>query len=762
MKEKKTNKKGIWGLLIVLVVIAGLIATTFNTIKNHLNLGLDLQGGFEILYEVSPLNEGAEVDMTAVTNSIQKRVNVLGVNEPIITVEGNNRIRVQLAGIEDQESARSMLGTTANLTFRDTDDVELSDSSIIQEGGASLAYQDGRPIVSLKIANPERFGEITSDIASRTGGKNVMIIWLDYEDGDSYQEERQAAAQGGEPKYISAASVNSRISGDCIIEGNFTESEARTLANLINSGSLPVKLDEISSNVVSAQYGQDALHKTAMAGLVGVGLVLLFMIFLYRVPGILAGVMLAAYIWAIFGIYALMGAVFTLPGIGALVLGVGMTVDANIITYERIKQELYKGHGIRTSVQEGRKLSFSSIFDAQLTTLIAGLIMYIWGNGSVKGFATMLIITVAMTLLINVLLSRFLLNLFVNSGIADNKPQWFGANPKNIPDISKGEKQFYFGHKEYDFLAKAKFSIYAALGIIALALVLSIVNATGNRGFMNLGIDFASGTKLTISSQDRVEIEDVQNEMTNLGYSDFSYQSAGENTIYATTKSSLTTEQLTEIKNAFEAKYGEEPGDNVVTPVVGRELVRNAFILTIVAWVAMLLYITIRYEWDYAISCLVALIHDVLITLSVFAILRLEVNIELISVLLTIIGYSINNSIVVCDRIREVVRNNPSASKKHYREIVNDSLNKTFLMSMYSSISTLLPVIALLLLGSRSIFTFTFAMFVGMIAGTLSSLFITPMVWYYIRTHYTPKAKPKKKQKEKESLDEMTIKGINA
>lgn len=761
MSKGRNDKGGLWRLGIIVAILIALIASTFQLIKNHLNLGLDLQGGFEILYEVTPLNEGADVDMTAVTNSIQKRVNVLGVNEPLITVEGDNRIRVQLAGVEDQESARSMLGTTANLTFRDVNDVELADSSIIQEGGASLAYQDGRPIVSLKVADPTRFGEITSDISSRASGDNIMIIWLDYEEGDSYKEQRSIEQAGGEAKYISAASVNSQITGDCIIQGNFTEAEARTLANLINSGSLPVKLNEISSNVVSAQYGHDALQKTATAGLIGVALVILFMIFQYRIPGIIAGIMLAAYIWAIFGVYSLMGAVFTLPGIGALVLGVGMTVDANIITYERIRQELFKGHGIRMAVQEGQKLSFSSIFDAQLTTLIAGLIMYIWGNGAVKGFATMLIITVVMTLLINVALSRFLLNQFVNSGIADDKPEWFGVKKSQIPDIKKGEKQFYFGFKYIDFLKKAKLPIMTSLAIIVIAVVLSTVNAVGNRGFMNLGIDFSSGTKLTISSEGPVAITDVEEEMKNLGYNNFTYQSAGENSVYATTKTALSMEELSEIKEVFTAKYGEEPGDNIVTPVVGRELIRNAFILTIVAWVAMLLYVTLRYEWDYAISCLVALIHDVLITLSVFAIFRLEVNIELISVLLTIIGYSINNSIVVCDRIREIVKNNSGNAKKNYKDIVNTALNNTFLMSMFSSISTLLPVIALLLLGSRSIFTFNFAMFIGMIAGTLSSLFIAPSVWYYIRTHYTPKPKAKKKAK-KESLDEMTIKGINA
>lgn len=759
--SRKNNSLTAFYVVVAALVI--LIAATFSTIKNSLNLGLDLVGGFEILYEVTPLEEenaDAAVDMSAVTNSIQKRVNVLGVSEPMITVEGTNRVRVQLAGVADQESAREMIGTTANLTFRDVNDELLSDSSIITEGGASLAYQDGRPIVSLKIADQNKFGEITADVSSRGSGNNVMIIWLDWEEGDTYKAENAKAAAGQEPKYISAATVRGTINGDCIIEGNFTDAEARTLAELINSGSLPVKMTEISSNVVSAQYGADALHRTAIAGLIGVLLVLAFMVWKYRLPGVVSVIMLAAYIWAVFGLYGLMGAVFTLTAIGALVLGVGMTVDANIISYERIRQELYKGRSVRAAVAEGQKQSFSAIFDAQLTTLIAGLIMYIWGNGAVRGFATMLIITVIGTLVINVAFSRWLLNQLVGSGKFDNKPELFGVKKDQIPDVSKGEAQFYFGICGYDYVKKAKYLIYTSLAILGVALISGIFNAAGGRGFMNLGIDFAAGTKLTVTSDSAITIDEVSSELADLGYTGFSYQAAGDSTVYATTKESLTTDQLKEIKTVFSDRFGQEPGDNVVTPVVGRELVRNAFILTIVAWVAMLAYIAFRYEWDYAVSCLVALVHDVLITLAMFAILRLEVNTEVISVLLTIIGYSINNSIVVFDRVRETVAE--TKGKPDYARIVNDALDKTLLVSLFSSLTTLLPVIMLLVLGSRSIFTFTFAMLVGMIAGTFSSIFVAPRLWCWIRENYKPKDKPKKKKENKETLDEYTFKGINA
>ncbi len=762
MKNEKKGKKGGIGLLVVVIAaLCALVAFTFEPIKNNLNLGLDLKGGFEILYQVDPLEEGGTVDMNAVVNSISKRVNVLGVSEPSITVEGDDRIRVQLAGVSDQASAREMLGTTANLTFRDVDDNELADSSILVEGGASLSYQDGMPVVSLQIADEDLFYEITTEIAAKDSGENIMIIWLDWEEGDSYTEEATKAASGEEPKYISAATVSTGISGDCIISGNFTETEARTLANLINSGSLPVKLTEISSNVVSAEFGEEALQSTATAGIIGIALIMVFMIAIYGLPGILSSIMLVLYIWAVFGIYALMGATFTLFGIGALVLGIGMTVDVNIINFERIREELLKGHSVKNAIAKGQQLSFSAIFDSQFTTLISALIMYIWGNGAVKGFATMLIITVVMTLVINVGFSKWLLDTVAKSGIADGKPQWFRVKSSDIPDLSKGES--VKDKKKYDFVGKAKYIIRTSVVIFAIAIILSVVNAAKGNGAMNLGIDFSSGTKLTVTSAETITIEEVQTEIESLGYDSFSYQSAGDNTVYATTKEEITTEQLTGLKASLEEVFGEEPGDNVVTPVVGRELVRNAIILTIVAWIAMMAYITIRYQWQYAIGCIVALIHDVGMVLALFAIFRMEINTEVISVLLTIIGYSINNSIIVFDRVRELLADaKPNMSKEEINTYVNDSLNETFYMSLWGSITTILPVLVLLVLGATSLFTFMFAMLVGLIAGTFSSIFIAPTVFRVLYAKHGNKPKAKKKKEYKEELDEYSFKGINA
>ena len=763
-KKKKNRHLGIF--LGSVICIFALVFAFAGSIADNITLGLDLKGGFEILYEVSPLDGSDELpDMSSIVDSVSKRINILGVSEPEITIEGDNRIRVQLAGVTDQESARELISATANLEFRDINDNLLADSSILEENGASLAYENGLPVVSLKIKDTDAFGDLTSALASKASiGENYIVTWLDYEEGDSYYTELAKSQNGEEPKYISVAGVTTAIYGDAVISGNFTETEAKNLASLINSGSLPVTMTELSSNVVSAAFGMSAFSQTVTAGIIGIALVMLFMMLVYRLPGAIASIMLVFYIFVIFLLYSLIGAVFTLTGIAALVLGVGMTVDANIITFERIRSELYAGRPVSLAVKNGQSFSFSTILDAQITTLIAGIIMYIFGNGTVKGFATMLIITVLATLLLNVVVSRFLLNQIVASGRLDNHKAWFGVKTDRIPDVSKNEEQTYFGPiPKFNYVRNSKKAIFVSLSIIGLAIILSVYHGVSGDGFLNLGIDFASGTKIAVTTDEAsIAIADVQAEFENLGYTDAKYQKSGNTIVNVTIKDSLTRDELNVIKADCAEVFGVEPNDTVVTPVVGQDLVHDAFMLSIFAWLAMLIYITIRFKWDYAISCIVALLHDVLIVISIFAIFRIEVNIALVSVILAIIGYSINNSIVVFDRVREDVesQHGKKLSYKNYVTIVNESLDNTIVRSVYSSITTILPVIILLAVGSSSIYVFNIAMFVGLIAGTMSSIFISPSMWLYLRKHH--KFKPKVKKQFHEELDELPVKGINS
>ena len=747
---------------ICVITILTMIVTLAPSIRNGMTLGLDLQGGFEILYEVSPLDGQDMPEMSSVVSSVRKRVDVLGVNEPEITVEGDNRIRVQLAGVDNPEQARRIISSTANLTFRDVNDNLLMDATVLEEGGASVAQdQYGNYVVNLNLSDSNTFYQVTSQVAAMGSGQNLMVAWLDYEEGESYAAESRKE----DPAYISAATVSEGINGDSAqISGNFTLESATELADLINSGSLPVQMTEIYSDVVSADYGMDAFSSTMLAGAIGVAAVMLFMICVYRLPGVISAITLAVYIFVVFLLYNAMGAVFTLSGIAALVLGVGMAVDSNILTFERIKESMYAGRSVKTAFREGSKDSFRTIVDAQLTTFISALILYIFGTGSVKGFATMLIVSTITTLLLIVFIVRFLLGLLVNSGCLDNRYELFGVKKGDVPDVSKGEERRKFTKfKGFDFVGKAKYFICTSLAILAISIVCMGVNGFSGNGVMNLGIDFTSGTTLTIQSDAAIDQDTLESQLEELGLDPSSVKINGSESNIASVylKDAVDADTMSTVKASLQETYGHEVTDNTVTPVIGQELVRNAVIISVLAWIGILIYMSVRFKWDYALSAIVALIHDVLIILAFCAIFRLEINTEIVAVLLTIIGYSVNNSIVVFDRIRDRVRaHRGRITKEEYRELVNEAIQATCTRSVFSTLTTMLPVIFLLFMGSGAIFVFNLTLLIGLIAGAGSSLFIAAQLWYQLRLREKPK-KVKKVKRSKKELDEMIVPGVN-
>lgn len=747
---------------ICVITILTMIVTLAPSIRNGMTLGLDLQGGFEILYEVSPLDGQDMPEMSSVVSSVRKRVDVLGVNEPEITVEGDNRIRVQLAGVDNPEQARRIISSTANLTFRDVNDNLLMDATVLEEGGASVAQdQYGNYVVNLNLSDSNTFYQVTSQVAAMGSGQNLMVAWLDYEEGESYAAESRKE----DPAYISAATVSEGINGDSAqISGNFTLESATELADLINSGSLPVQMTEIYSDVVSADYGMDAFSSTMLAGAIGVAAVMLFMICVYRLPGVISAITLAVYIFVVFLLYNAMGAVFTLSGIAALVLGVGMAVDSNILTFERIKESMYAGRSVKTAFREGSKDSFRTIVDAQLTTFISALILYIFGTGSVKGFATMLIVSTITTLLLIVFIVRFLLGLLVNSGYLDERYELFGVKKSDVPDVSKGEERRKFTKfKGFDFVGKAKYFICTSLAVLVISIVCMGVNGFSGNGVMNLGIDFTSGTTLTIQSDAAIDQDTLESQLEELGLDPSSVKINGSESNIASVylKDAVDADTMSTVKASLQETYGHEVTDNTVTPVIGQELVRNAVIISVLAWIGILIYMSVRFKWDYALSAIVTLIHDVLIILAFCAIFRLEINTEIVAVLLTIIGYSVNNSIVVFDRIRDRVRaHRGRITKEEYRELVNEAIQATCTRSVFSTLTTMLPVIFLLFMGSGAIFVFNLTLLIGLIAGAGSSLFIAAQLWYHLRLREKPK-KVKKVKRSKKELDEMIVPGVN-
>lgn len=754
--------------LISVVTLAALIATGSGGIRDNMKLGLDLQGGFEILYEVSPLEGKKLPSMTAVAKSVAKRVDVLGVNEPEITVEGNNRIRVQLAGVKNAEQARRVISSTANLTFRDVNDNLLMDSTVLSEGGASIGYNEfGKVTVDLKLADKEKFYEVTSKVAAMGTNNNLMVAWLDFNpETDSYAKEKDKE----NPKFISAATVSQGInSPNAQISGNFTKEEATELKDLINSGSLPVKMTEKYSDSVTADYGINAFSQTMLAGGIGIVLIMLFMMVYYRLPGIISAITLATYVFIVFLLYNAMGAVFTLSGIAALVLGVGMAADSNILTFERIKDALYSGRSVKTAFYEGSSKSFVTIFDAQFTTFICALILYLFGTGSVRGFATMLIVSTISTIILIVFVTKFLLGLLVESGWLNNRRSWFGVKDAHVPDLARGQDRFYFGFFEkVDFVKGAKYFIFTSITILIIGFGCMAFNGLNGKGILNWGIDFTSGTKLTVTSDEAIQKKELEKQIKELGIKADSIKINGEKDNNATVfvKDAIDQKTMEKVKTALSQTYKHEVNDNVVTPVIGRELVNSAIMISILAWIGVLIYISIRFKWDYAVSGIIGLIHDVFIVISFCAIFRLEVNTEIIAVLLTIIGYSINNSIVVFDRIRDNMKGRRLSTMTHedYRNIVNEALQRTATRSILSTLTTILPVVCLLFFGSNAIFVFCLALFIGIADGAGTSLFVAAQLWYQIRIHQDPKKhkqKHKARKKKKGEVEEMIVPGMN-
>ncbi|MEH7357706.1 protein translocase subunit SecDF [Priestia aryabhattai] len=733
--------------LLVLLVFST-IGTTMTGITKDIKLGLDLQGGFEILYKVSPAKKGDVIDKKALNSTVEalrQRVDVLGVSEPSIQIEGNDRIRVQLAGVTNQKQARDLLSTQANLTFRDVNDKVLMDGTDLAQGGAKQSFdQSNQPSVSLKLKNAKKFEKITRELSQKPAPNNLIVIWLDYEEGkDSYQKE--SAKQN--PKYLSAASVSSVLTQPDveISGGNFTVKSATQLAELLNAGSLPVKLDELYSTSVGAQFGEEALHTTILAGIIGIGIIFLYMLFFYRLPGLIAVITLSFYVYLNLVVFDWMHVVMTLPGIAALILGVGMAVDANIITYERIKDELKTGRSVISAYRAGNRRSLATIFDANITTMLAALVLFFYGQSSVKGFATTLMIGIVLSFVTAVYGTRLLMSLLVNSRWFDKKPGYFGVKKEQIHDLSKddGTTVLPTAWDKIDFVKyrKAFFTFSSVLVIIG------IISVAVFR--LNLGIDFTSGTRIEIPANHTVTQAEIQREMKSLDIKtdDIVITGKSNDTGVVRVVGVLDKKEIANLKDHFKDKYGSEPNVSTVSPTVGKELAKNAMLAILIASIGIIIYVTIRFEFYMALAAVLALLHDAFFIVTVFSLTKLEVDLTFIAAVLTIVGYSINDTIVTFDRIRENMQKFKSKTFDDLAFIVNLSLRETFTRSMNTVLTVVIAVVALLLFGSESIQNFSIALLVGLILGAYSSVFIAAQLWLV----WKGKQLKREEQKEVES-----------
>ncbi|MCF6138065.1 protein translocase subunit SecDF [Pseudalkalibacillus berkeleyi] len=721
-------KRGrIVAFFLLVIMIAGTLGVTTKDIVQNIKLGLDLQGGFEVLYDVEPTSEGQEVDKDLLNNTVsalRERVDVLGVSEPNIQIEGK-RIRVQLAGVKDQNKARELLSTQAELTFRDVNGKVYLKGSDLKEGGAKVEFlqNSNQPIVSLQLKDGDKFGQVTKQILEKKPN-NRLVIWLDYEKGDSFQEE----AKKENPKYISAPYVHKVInSKQATIDGMENVEEAQNLVDLLNAGSLPVKLKEIYSTSVGAKFGQDSLEKTVVAGTVGIALIFLFMLIFYRIPGIIAVITLSAYIYLILLVFDWMDGVLTLPGIAALILGVGMAVDANIITYERIKEELRSGKSVMSAFKAGNKRSLSTILDANITTILAAGVLFGFGTSSVKGFALVLIISILASFLTAVYGSRLLLGLWVNSRILNKKPRLFGVKQEQISDLDDTDRLDISKSKfkNMDFVKHRKkfFTISGVLIGLGVASLL-IFN-------LNLGIDFASGSRIEITSDQSLNDEKIKEQLKSIDLESEEVIISGDKNNIAVTRyvGVLEQQEISKLKSFFKKEYGQEPNVSTVDPTVGRELAKNAMYAIAIASIGIIIYVTIRFEWLKALASIVALLHDAFFIIAIFSLLQIEVNLPFIAAVLTIVGYSINDTIVTFDRIRENSKYMKIKTFADLSKVVNVSLVQTLARSINTVLTVVFAAAALMIFGSEAIRNFSFALLIGLIAGTYSSLFIASQVW---------------------------------
>lgn len=755
--KKKTGKKKVvlltTTLCLVIVGICFLLIPLFQNLK----FGLDLQGGFEVLYRAESV-DGSKMNsekLTATYKTLSKRIDSLGVSEPEIILEGEDRIRVKLAGVSDPEEARTQLSTVASLSFRDTEDNLLMTSDVLKAGGAKIGQDaSGNPAVALSVKDKDKFYEVTKKVSESSD--KMIVIWLDFNEmTNSFEKEKDSCGSSGS-SCLSAATVSQGFASDVIIQGNFTFEEVENLVDLINSGSLPSKLVEVSSKTVGASFGDDTLEKTLIAGIIGISAIVLILITIYHFAGFISAVSIMLYTLATFFVFWVVGGVLTLPGIAALVLGIGMAVDSNVITFSRIRDELHKGKSLSTAFRDGSKESFGAILDGNLTTLIVGIIMFIFGESSIKGFATMSIISVIVTMFTMVFITRMIMGWFVKTGWFDNKTNLFiSVKKKNIPNVSKNEEVKVVPFKNVDFLKYSKFAI------IFSAVVILVGGAfIGTKG-LNLGIDYKSGSSIVIMTDEDVTKKDIKADLKELGLTESKIDFV-EDEIDIRVDVAMDEEQVKSTNSYFEDKYDAKVNIGVVSNIVQKELVKNAILSVLVALIGIIVYVGIRFRLSYAVAGVLTLVHDVLFVFALFAMFNYEISSMFIAAILAIIGYSINDTIVNFDRIRENLNKKGSKkiTKEMLREEVNLSIRQTFDRTIYTTLTTLLPIVALLFLGSREILTFNMAMLFGLIVGSYSSIYISVALFMLFEKRNIGKEK-KQKNVYTDEFQEKKIKGIN-
>lgn len=702
-------------IAVVVAVILFLGLLTFTTVvgfgptgtgaARNIITGLDLSGGVSITYQVVGDETPSAEDMNDTVYKLQQRVDGYS-TEAQVYQEGTNRINIEIPGVTDANAILEELGKPGSLEFQLSDGTVVLDGSNVTSAEARVtqdSMRNNQYVVALTFDDEgtTEFAEATKDNI----GNQIMIVY----DGE----------------VISAPVVQSEITdGQCVIEGMADQEEAQNLASSIRIGSLSVELEEIRSNVVGAQLGEEAIQTSLLAGVIGVILVILFMIAVYRIPGIVSGIALLIYTTLTLVCLNAFDITLTLPGIAGIILGIGMAVDANVIIYARIREEISEGKAVLPSIKEGFHKALSAILDGNITTLIAAFVLAMMGTGSVKGFAYTLALGIVVSMFTALVISKYLMLAFYTLFAQDVK--YYGIKKEHAP---------------IDFLGKRK--LFFAISIIMILVgpvYMAIQSAAGN-GALNYSLEFMGGTSTSVTFNEDLTIEDIDNEVKPVfqevtGDANIQAQKVtGSNEVIIKTRA-LDLDERTKLNELLVENFSVDESlissENISSTVSG-EMRQNALVSVLIATFCMLLYIWFRFkDIRFAASAVLALVHDVLVVLTFYALSRISVGNTFIACMLTIVGYSINATIVIFDRIRENLK--VQEKNETVYEIANKSITQTLTRSIYTSLTTFITIAVLFVLGVPSIREFALPLMVGIVCGAYSSVCITSALWYVMRT----------------------------
>lgn len=720
---KKTKRNAVLVIIAFLLVLGVAIYTAIFGVADrgkveYIKLGLDLKGGLSVTYEIQE-DDYSDKDLEDTKYKIEQRVEAY-TNEYSVYEDGDKKITAEIPGVTNADEILNALNIEGKLEFLDPDNYTKWSQG--KEYEAALTGDD--------IKNA------TAGIDSDNGNDNV--VQLVFTDAGAQKFADVTSANVGnivyiiyDNKVVSAPTVQSAITGGSAeINKISTYEEAEQLATTIRIGALPLTLKQVRSNIVGATLGSDAISTSLKAGAIGIALVFLIMIIVFRIPGLVASFALAFYTILDLLVINLFNVTLTLPGIAGVILSVGMAVDANVIIFTRIKEELADGKSVKQAVKGGFHNALSAIIDGNVTTLIAALVLGIFGTGTIKGFAITLAIGVVLSVFTALAVSQSLLTALVNLGVTDTKYFGVAREPKKT-----------------NFVKAGKFCMLGSLIVIIACFCMMPVNNKSKGSPLNFSVEFAGGTSLTVGfdkeyslSEAEKDIVPVIAEAAGIGEAGISVQTvSGTNEIVFKMPELIDDgtddSQMSKVRSALTDKLGADVKEaNVISGSVSSEMSKNAIFSVILAAILMLIYIAIRFhDVKFGASAVIALLHDVAMVFCLYIILRLTVGNTCIACLLTIVGYSINATIIIFDRVRENI-GVMKPKKATYKDIVNLSINQTFSRTIYTSLTTFVTIFVLYIMGVASIKEFALTLMAGVVIGAYSSVCITGPLWYYMKT----------------------------